>query len=366
MLPFLILLACNTSRMTGTTEGKYLYQKIKKLKKNPSDEKLKREISTMYEVALNQHRSRLSALESITDVSRFDRIVAEYYDMQKMSDFIRVSPAADFIPVTNYFDKIEETKELAAAEMYQQGLNNLRYNDRSNLKKAWNNFRKATYYIPGYKDAEDKMDEAFELATIHIVVNPVQFENPFRRASSADFMIYQLPEKIVTDLGSRRYSGVPAKYYTNKTTSRDIDDYQELNLLWNTTQVHPSRTQKYSRNVSKQVKKGVDTAGHPIFETVNAVIHIEKKNLIISGGVSYRFVDGITGDLITSGTVQSQHTKFFERAKYTGDQRALSKEDWNLINNSNYNFPSTVDMEDDLYRNIYADLIARIRNEVDW
>jgi hypothetical protein len=54
-----------------------------------------------------------------------------------------------------------------------------------------------------------------------------------------------------------------------------------------------------------------------------------------------------------------------EVATYSGDRRALSNNDWALINN-NFNLPGREDILNRLYRNIYPQVKNRIINEVDW
>ena len=55
-----------------------------------------------------------------------------------------------------------------------------------------------------------------------------------------------------------------------------------------------------------------------------------------------------------------------ESGSYSGDRRALSNNDWAILNNNNYNSPRKEDVLEDLYRKIYPQVKNEITNQVDW
>ena len=173
LLSMILVMACNSSRMNGNTEGKYIEQRIRKFRKNPSDENLRREIEELYVVAVNQHEARLKAIQSTYDFSRFDRLISEYNEMQRVSDLIRLSPAGSFINTKNYFSEIESVKVTAAEYLYDEALKSMTLNDRTQLKNAWRNFNRISKYVSSFRDADIKIKEVFDRATLEIVVKPV-------------------------------------------------------------------------------------------------------------------------------------------------------------------------------------------------
>jgi hypothetical protein len=55
-----------------------------------------------------------------------------------------------------------------------------------------------------------------------------------------------------------------------------------------------------------------------------------------------------------------------ESATYTGDSRALSSEDWDLVNRNN-NRPSDYrDFSEEMLKRAYPDLRSRLKKEIDW
>ena len=56
-----------------------------------------------------------------------------------------------------------------------------------------------------------------------------------------------------------------------------------------------------------------------------------------------------------------------ESGSYSGDRRALSSNDWAIINNRNYNNqPRQEDVLNELYRGIYPQVRSSIERSVDW
>ncbi len=367
LVPIMLIGACNSSKINNNTEEKIINQKLKKLKRNPLDLELKREIEELYFLAVNQHQSRLDAIESITDFSRYDRIIREYGNMQKLNDLIRFSSAGNFLLPSNYYKEVEAVREEAASILYQKGLDNLQINNRTNLKEGWSNFKRIKNYVPSYRDTDLKIKEAFQLATINIVINPVQFRQPYRNVSTTGFLLSQLPDKLVSDIGSPKYSGVPAKFHTHRNRpSFGTQRSWELDITWVPYQLSSSGVSRETKKVSGNIKDGVDSLGKQLYKTVHAVINIERKNYNISGGVIYFLNDLASGEQVSVGDVKSSFTKYFERARYSGDSRALSTEDWNQINNRKVNYSDDIEIEEELLRRIYPELLNKIRNEVDW
>jgi hypothetical protein len=364
---FLSIAACNSSRISVSPEEKNILEKIKKYRKNPADSILKKDIEDLYIIANNQHEARISSINAIEDFSRFDRLLVEYNNAQKINDFFRLSPAGNFINTKNYFTEIESVKTDAADFLYEKGISFMQYDDRESLKKAWNYFRRIKNYRIAFRDTDEKIKEAFNLATVNVVVKPVQYRQSVGNIRSTDFLLSQIPDRLAADIGSPKRSGIPANFYTvNTIYNVGSGQYWELNMTWEPYDVSPASVSKYSRKVSKQIKKGVDSLGHQLYETVNAVIHIERKNYSISGGIKYDLTERQNKNHVSNGYIQSTFSKYFERAKYTGDSRALSVDDWNMINNTKFNYSNVLEAEEELYKRIYPELVARIKNEVDW
>ena len=75
-----------------------------------------------------------------------------------------------------YYKTVDRIKPNAAEEQYSAGMYQLSIANRKNAKRAYNYFLKADKFIPGYKDVEQMIDEAYHRSILHVVANlkPVQ------------------------------------------------------------------------------------------------------------------------------------------------------------------------------------------------
>jgi hypothetical protein len=71
---------------------------------------------------------------------------------------------------------------------------------------------------------------------------------------------------------------------------------------------------------------------------------------------------------ISYNTYRDDYTWEQQYATYTGDSRALSNNDWALVNSNNRNNqqPRKEEVLNELYRKIYPQVKNRISYEVDW
>ena len=78
-----------------------------------------------------------------------------------------------------------------------------------------------------------------------------------------------------------------------------------------------------------------------------------------------RIYDQATGSNLLYDRFPGNDDWRIETATYTGDSRALTPSDWNLVNNNgNINAPTRAQVADRLVRNSYTLLLSRIRNGI--
>lgn len=76
--------------------------------------------------------------------------------------------------------------------------------------------------------------------------------------------------------------------------------------------------------------------------------------------------DITTGKNISYRSFRDDYRWEQERGNYTGDSRALSSRDWQLMNNNNYGAPRKEEVLNELYRKIYPQVKNEISYAVDW
>jgi hypothetical protein len=294
-------------------------------------------------------------------------LIKELEQSQKISDAIRVSPAYRYITPPNYYQQITQLKEDATREWYNEGENYLRFDGRENAKYAYKAFKKAGQYGSGTTRFREKMNEAYEKGTINIVIRPVQFEHYFYGSSNYNFERDQQTNTLVNDLGGSYASSVPARFYTEQEAMyRRIEPNWIVDLVWTNLDFSEPTGSRQTRTLTKNIQTGVDTAGRPLYKSVTANLHVQRRIVQGSGYLEYRITD-LDNRKKESGNRSYAHFNWEDEfATYDGDSRALGPEDWQLINNRGRRVPERSEILDEMYRTVYNDVKNKIRNEADW
>ena len=82
-------------------------------------------------------------------------------------------------------------------------------------------------------------------------------------------------------------------------------------------------------------------------------------------------MDVLIKDLATSGFISNRSFREDyrweeESATYSGDSRALTSQDWQMINNNNVYTPRREEILNELYRKIYPQVLNNIKYAVQW
>ena len=154
-----------------------------------------------------------------------------------------------------------------------------------------------------------------------------------------------------------------SRFFTDREAYRDrVEADVVVDVNWRDIDPIRSIPYQYTRQASKNVQVGSDTSGKPVYKTVHATVYDTQRSYTVRGDLDYRIVDVQTRDNIDFGVIRDDVSWTESRATYSGDSRALSQEDWYMINNRNdFNNPSRGDVLNTLMRKMYPDLRRRIQ-----
>lgn len=370
-----VLSSCSNSRnsFANSPEDKALLEAVKKLDKKPSDTINQRSLLFLYDKAIQVHLNNVDAYQRLTEPDKWDKIVKEYQVLQHISDVVNSSKTAgNLLRTENYTAKIELTRESAAEDYYNIGMDYLNDNSKQSSQEAYYAFKKAKDFVPGYKDVDRQINTAYQNAVLNVVVNPVT-DNSFYYNTAGwnnygnSFNNDYLQRNLVRDLGGDYTNNAAARYYTDwEARSANINPDLIVDLTWTNLDVPQPLTSQYSRNVSKQIAIGKDTSGNVKYETVSATLYVTRRYFTANGDLESRITDAATRSILDSRRYTSQFNWEHEYATYRGDSRALSGNDLALLNNRNFQIPSKQDILNELYDRIYPQVKNGIYNTVRW
>ena len=370
-----LLTACgsNKSYLERTDENKALFDAVKRLNKNTTDESAQEAVPVLYKNVLANKLDRIKSFQSGSDLGRWDKVLGEYNDLQEIyNTVINSSAAFKLVTPRNFNTELLETKQAAAEEYYQQGQAFLNKNGRDNAKKAYSYFKKTDRYIGGYKDVQDKINEAYESAIVDVVINPVQdnsfFSNTGWGNSGLNYSNEYFQRTLVRDLGyANNNSNYAARFYSDWEAQRaniSIDWMVDLRLR--NIDLPQPYSNTYRENRSAQVQSGTDTSGKPVYRTVNATLNVNRMSFTARADMDVLIRDFETGRTISNRNFRENYQWQEETATYSGDSRALSSQDWAVINNSNFYAPRREQVLEELYRQLYPQVLNNIKYAVNW
>jgi hypothetical protein len=372
-IAIILFAACKTSKdyLLRSDEDKTLYDVVKKLNKQSSDADATAALPIVYKQVQQRHLKKVATYNTYNEISKWDKLYTEYNILQNMYDAIDNSPAArKIVSPANYYNEISDIKQSAAQDYYQLGENYLQRNTRENAKTAYSAFKKSDNWVKDFKDTKAKMDEAYNSSIVNVLINPVQdnsfFFNTGWGNTGYNYSNEYFQQNLIRDLGGKYATRYPARFYTEWEARRDnIEPDWVVDLTLRNMDIPRPTIYNYSRNVSKQIQNGKDTSGKPIYQTVNATMSIQKQSFNARAQMDVNIVEVGSRKNIAFNSYTDNYNWLEEKATFTGDRRALSDNDWALVNN-NFNNPTREDILNRLYRNIYPQVKNRITNEVDW
>ncbi|MEP6713010.1 MAG: hypothetical protein ABJA37_11360 [Ferruginibacter sp.] len=368
--------SCGSSKhyLERADEDKALQDAVKKLNKNAADQSALQAVPVLYSNIQQSHLAKIKSYNTGKDLARWDKIINEYEALQNAYNaVINSTPAFKLVNPQNFSTNLLEVKQAGAEEYYQSAQNFLERQGRDNAKKAYSYFKKADKYIPGYKDAKPKMDQAYENAIVNVIINPVQDNSFFFNSgwgnSGYNYSNEYFQQTLIRDLqnttSNNRYA---ARFYTDWEARRDnVQPDWVVDLRLRDMDIPYPSNYNYSRNVSARLQEGSDTAGKPVYRTVYATVNITRMSFTARANMEVTINDVVTGKNISFRTFREDYRWQQEAGSYTGDSRALSSNDWSIINNSNrYDSPRKEDVLGELYRKIYPQVKSNISYAVDW
>jgi hypothetical protein len=368
-----VFAACKTSKnyLSRSDEDKTIFDVIKKLGKSPNDADAATALPTLYQKAQERHLRTVNNYSSRTDINRWEKIGDAYNTLNRIYDAVNnAAGAAKLINPVSYHHQFDSIKQLAAEDYYQQGLAYLTKQSRDDAKLAYNSFKKAESWVSGYKDARAKKEEAYQSAIVNVQINPVHdnayFFNTGWGNTGYNYSNEYFQQTLVRELG-RNNNRYPARFYTDWEARRDNvkPDWVVDLTLRNIDMPYPSEY-KYSRNAETQVEYGSDSSGRPLYKTVYTTVNITRRSFTARGQIDININDVNTRRNISYNTVREDYYWQDEAATYTGDSRALSNNDWQLISNKNYNTPRKDEIIQELYKKMYPQVKNKISYAVDW
>ena len=356
--------------IVGCTTGKNALQKgdydasvtkaVNRLQNSPQNKEAMQVLASAYQLSLAQHLRNIDEAKMSSDVLRWESILYDYQQINQLSNEINSSPSAlTVVPHPQKFvAELNESKFKAAEVRYALGVNLLNEGDKLSARKAYQNFEKAQYLYPNYKDTQRKMDEAYWAAVLKVVVQPVRVNSNYYELSNQYFQ-----QQISEWMRNYQQHKFVIFYSEQQANQQKIVPDQVMRLQFDDFIVGQTyvkeRVEKLKRD---SVIIGETRANEPIYGTVKATFSIFDKTITSSGLLDMTVIDGNSLKIIRQRKLTGTYLWEDQWASYKGDDRALSKQQLNMSKKREILPPAPAVLFEAFTQPIYNQLVDEISN----
>ena len=337
----------------------------KKLQKDPGDVKLLDIIQSSYRYAVNDHESRIRNHAESSNELKWEWLYAEYVSLQRMYEAIyRVPSVYELVKPLDYSGYLVTYSEKAGDVRYDRGLSFMQRYDKQSYRNAYREFQAALRFKPGNRDALKILNESYEYAVTNVVILPMQQQGGFVY-SSYSVGGNNFDDQLIRSLQYNTGNEFVKFYSAWDARSQQIRTDQVVDMRLASFNMGRYRDYRTSRTVSKEivVKEIVYKPDSVVREyaKVFADIITTRRTLNSDARLEVHVKDN-QDRWLWSDLVNGHHDWSTEFATYTGDARALSESDKQLIDRRREFAPTESEITKCLLDQISADALNRIRN----
>ena len=337
---------------------------VKKLQKDPYDYETKDLVQKSYNYAVSQHEDQIRILSNSRNDSRYERIYQEYAELQRLYDMVHEYPAvAQIIKTTDYSEYVNTYRDKTADMHIEKAEKWQSEGTKQAYREAYKEYNVALRYKPEDYQLRRKRDSAYDAALTKVIISPVQNYGGYQYGSMYELQNFQ--RDVIRTLSYNMNNEFVKFYSENEARNKDITPDQILELNLSRISVGQPNDSRSSRHLSKEVvvKEIVYRPDSVVkqYATVKGTITTTKRTLLSQGDL-FVTVRDTKGRVIWNDRFTGKHKWQAEFEGFNGDERVLSENDKNLLNQTNYNPPTEEQIMEELLKRIQDDLTYRLRS----
>lgn len=348
----LIATSCSSGKK-ALENGEYykaIIQATNRLRQKPDHKKSITTLKEGYPLAISYYKGLIDNEKAGTYKYKWNNIVGYMFTVNNMYDEIQRCPAClkTIKTPVHYTEEMNQARRLAAEECYYEAEKLLQTGNRLDALDAYYLFVKADKHIADYKDVKQKILEAEWLATLKITLEKIPSRKPKFRSS-----INRFNENVIFFLSNECSKKKFVSFFGPLELEQDsIHPDQIVMVSFEDIFMGPlKRGNKElivkSKDSVKVNEKTVNGKKIPVYDYVTAKLEISQKSILVKSLCVLKIVDAYTGDLIYIEKFPEHYEWINEWARFSGDERALSAQDLQLVKNKEVYPPSTQQLFDD-------------------
>ncbi|MGQ7871082.1 hypothetical protein [Sunxiuqinia sp. sy24] len=371
LIVVLFLLGACSSGKKALEKGNYIEaieKAVNRLSSDPNNKKAQAVVRNGYSMGMDYYQEEIDHILSGNDPFKWGKTLNIMNRVNHLSNLIRRVPAARKIVSSPkmYSSELSEATNRAAEERYQAGLISLARPAREDAKDAYYHFAQADQLVPSYKDVLEKMYEAKDRATIHVILESIAF--PLRKYElSAEFFY----EQVINRMKQLYPSSSFVAFYTPIEAEKQQLDYPDLVVRMEFYDFFVGQPQHFEKqeNLDRIVEREVEvkvgrdsTRIEKRQERLKGKIKIISDEVVSQGLLNVKIEEFRTQKLILSEEVPGEFLWRNQYGIFVGDEGVLTKEQIQILNNKAVPPPAPQDLFVEFTRPIYARLTDRLNS----
>lgn len=270
---------------------------------------------------------------------------------------------------TSYLDRQRDIRELAAADRYDAAEQAFAYREENRLaaKEAFLQYRKATEWVPDYRQANAKAADALPFAILRVVIEPLY---PSRELSYGDnqelqrLILQQIQRNEAPSTFVRLYP--PHEFADESTPGDGYPIHQTIQLQVTDYSPHnesniSSSTTVYSHEFYKVGEKKInDSTKVDIMEKVQGTLTTYQRTIRADLTLRMRAIDTQTSKVLWEEPVWESRSWQTEWQTFSGDNRALNGQ---TLKSADPFSPSRWQLYEGMRDELADDVIRRLRTK---
>lgn len=369
LVAVLFLSSCSTG-LKSLQQGNY-YEAILKaanrLSNDPDNRKASQVVRDGYPMAVAYYQEEIDRMLTSNDPFKWKRTLEIMQTVNRISDEIRRIPAArQLVPSPKtYTSEMTDVQNRAAQEFYDAGIDALSRKTRETAKQAYFHFQNADGLVRGFKDAQQKMLQAKELATLKVVVEQIPVNGKFEY--SAQFFY----DNVFQMLNERFQERDFVHFFSPEEAEKSRLKYPDMVLQMGFYDFFIDRPQHFEeeKELNKQVEEKYQVKISKD-STVTRTRMIPKKGKIkiltdqvASGGLlELKAVEFQSKKIVFTDKIPGEFMWQNKYGIFVGDKEVLDKELSAILNNKMVMPPASQDMFVLFTKPIFNQLTSKLTN----
>ncbi|RPD50583.1 hypothetical protein [Paracnuella aquatica] len=368
---FLFAFAACKSAQKMYDRGNYaeaIERSIRKLQKEPNDATAKSILKDAYREAVARQEGEIRTVLNSASENRYEQAYRQYANLQQLYHSVQQVPAAArAVAATDYASFVETYRNKAADVRLERAEKWMDDETITGYREAYREYQAAQRLKPNDVDIKKQVQYALDMATLKILVVPIDLQGSNYYYSNSSYQMRNFQDRLVRKLNIHSGSEFVRFITEWEGRSRDIVPDEILEMRMSRLVIGRPYDQSETRTVQKEVvvKETVYKKDSVVKEyaTVKARIATTRRMLVSEASLFLTTRDA-GGRILWNDEFRGEHRREAKFVTYTGDERALSNTDKELIKNNkpeDIRVPREDEIVEDLMQQIESDLAQRLR-----